>query len=209
MVNSRIGRTELPELGQRGSEAGAPAEAKHRDVREPGTVLALVHAELLQPPMQIFGDRGCRPVLVAEDEHADTASFPIPDGPEAHWASARGCVARGAEDLLELGNRPGPKKGKGDVKVLPDDHPAGELFGLPLAQPVERIVGKPQGAEEPGTFMAFNASGECHARSSRLCARSRRTRWSAVAAARRRIDSRSPANWNSTPRPPSGPSAWR
>ena len=178
-------------------------------MRQPRPLLALVHAEPFQTPMQIFGDRGCRPVLVAEDEHADTASFPIADRLEAHRASARGCVARGAEDLLELGNGPVPKEGKGDVKVLPDDHPSVELLGLPLAQPVERVVGKPQGAEEPGSFMAFNASREFHARSWRFCARRRRTRWSAVTAARRRIDSRSPANWNSTPRPPSGPSAWR
>lgn len=209
MVDSGIGRTELPELGQRRSEAGALAEAKHRDVREPGAVLGLIHADPFQAPMQIFGERRRRPVLVAEDEHADAASFPVADGLEAHRASAGGCVARGAENLLELGNGPVPKESKGDVKVVSDDHPSRELLGLPLAQPVERVVGKPQGAEEPGTFTAFNASGEVHARSLWLCVRSRLTRWSAVTAARRRIDSRSPANWKSTARPPSGPSAWR
>src|SRR6266545_948397 len=209
MVDSGIGRTELPRLGQRRSEAGALAEPKHRDVREPGAVLALVHPEPFQAPMQIFGECRPRPVLVAEDEHADAARFPIADGLEAHRASVLGCVACSAEDGLELGNGPVPKEGKGDVKVLPDDHPSRKLLGLPLAQAVERVVGEPQGAEEPGTFTAFNASGEFHSRSSRLCARSRHTRWSAVTAARRRIDPRSPGNWNSKARPPSGPSAWR
>ena len=209
MVNSGIGRTELPEHGQRRSEAGTLAEPKHRDVREPGAVLALVHAEPFQAPMQIFGECHPGPVLVAEGEHADAARFPVTDGLEAHRAGVPGCVARGAEDRLELGNWPVPKEGKGDVKVLSDDHPSRKLLGLPLAQAVERVVGKPQGAEEPDTFTAFNASGEFHSRSSRLCARSRRTRWSAVTAARRRIDPRSPGNWNSKARPPSGPSAWR
>src|SRR5436189_168181 len=101
----------------------------------------------------------------------------------------------GRTDLAQLGQgRPEPRR------------PAEpEVGGLPLRQSAEGGLGEPQCAEEPCTFTAFKASRERHTPSWRFCVKNRRTKWSAVTAARRRIESRSPGKTKSALRTPPGP----
>lgn len=61
MVDSGFGRTDLAQVGQRWTEPWRPAEADDGRMRKPGALLAFVHAECLEAPMQVAGERGRMP----------------------------------------------------------------------------------------------------------------------------------------------------
>src|SRR5919202_946746 len=157
MIESGVGRTERAELGQRRGEPRAPAEADDREVREPWPALPLVHAEPLEPLVEIPREGGRAPVLVVEDEHPDAAGLSVAGDGEAGAPRRRGGLA--------------------------------------------------QRAEEPDRRIALHATGRGHTCLCRSCVRRRRTRWSAEAAARRRIVSRSARRLNPAASSPSGPAA--
>src|SRR6266508_5818797 len=210
MVDSGIGRTELPELGDGRPQPRPLAEAQDGHVREPAPALPLVDPEILQQPEQVPGQVRGAPREVAQLEHAHAPGLAVALRQEPDRLCVRGGAAHRLEDRPELLHRAVTEEGQRDVQVLARDRPAAaDVLGLPVAQAVEGGLGEAEGAEQTGTFTALPASGELHADSSRVCCKSRRTRCRAVTVARRRIDSRSPGKTKSAPRPPSGPSAWR
>src|SRR6266511_844875 len=210
MVDSGIGRTELPEIGQGRLQARALPEAQDGHVREPAPLLRLVDAQPLQALEEVLGQARRRSGKVAQDEHANAPALAIVLGHEADRACNSGRLTHCRKDRLELLHRTVAEKGQRDVQVVADDRPAAaNVCGLPAAQSAERLLGEAEGAEQTRAVTALKASGELHPDSSRLCCRSRRTRWSAVTVARRRIESRSPGKTKSALRSPSGPTAWR
>src|SRR5437868_113406 len=84
-----------------------------------------------------------------------------------------------------------------------------QVLLLPGLEDVEDGVGQSQREKEAQSLIAAHAIRRGHTESSGICARRRRTRWSAPTTDRARIEPRSPGKLNSRPRPPSGPSAWR
>lgn len=72
-----------------------------------------------------------------------------------------------------------------------DDPTAAELALLPRGDTLEDVVREPKRAEEAKPITALDATGTRFARVCQLCVKTRRTRWSAAAAARERIASRS------------------
>ena len=78
-----------------------------------------------------------------------------------------------------------------------DDPSRPKMLGLPPLEPVENGVGKPEGTEETQLLTALDATRRAHACVCRLCAKTRRSRCSADAAARRRTAARSPGSRSS------------
>jgi hypothetical protein len=79
-------------------------------VRKPRSRLSLVHAGILQAPLEAIGEQ-CGPAArVGENEHADRGSLPI-----AHWFESKwlrdGCfLAKDAPDRLESLARSAPEE---------------------------------------------------------------------------------------------------
>src|SRR5438132_12572817 len=190
-------------------EPGRLAEAQDGDVREPAPLLGPVDAQSLEQPVEPLRVQPALPVEVVEDEHAHAPGLPVGADAEADRPEGVGAADRGRDSLHLGGRRRAEERGR-DVEVLAGDDPAArEMPLLPRDERVEDLVGEPEGTEEPEPFIARHATSGRHAESSRFCDRRRRSRWSAIAAARLRIASRSPGMTNSWPRPPSGSSAWR
>ena len=118
-------------------------------MRKPLTLLALVHAERLEPRVQVFGQRGRRPRFVRENEHPDTAGLPVPHRLQLNPAGNGGGVAGRGDDRLELGSRTVPEERQRDVQVRAGDGSASDVLLLPCADGVEHLAGKSKSAEEP------------------------------------------------------------
>ncbi len=195
MVDSRVGRTERRNLGQRWAELRTRPEAEHCDVRKPATGFALVHAEAFE----MLPDRERQPLrppeLVREDEHRDAACLPVAQRREhdrlfgqANSLSERLC------DCLELRSRSSAEEGEREVEVraLDPSRVAAEGGALPCIESGSHASREGEAAEESQTITAVNATRGRHAGLFGLCAKTRRARWRAATVARRRIDSRSP-----------------
>jgi hypothetical protein len=77
------------------------------------------------------------------------------------------------------------------VEVSPRDDPPFELGELPGDEGLDDVVGQLQRAEEAKPCIGIDGSGRGGSRVCQVCVNNRRTRWSAAAAARERIASRS------------------
>src|SRR5438128_8545102 len=213
MIESGVGRTERAELGERRGEPRALAEPDDGEVRKPAAALPLVHAQPLEPPVEVVGERDRPSALVVEDEHADAPRLAVAGDGESGAPGGRGRLPELAGDRGDIRGGSAPEEGQGDVEVRPDDAADAVSFGKRPAAPgdeaVEDVVGETQGAEEPDRRIAPHATDRIHTRSCRSCVRRRRTRWSAETAARRRIVSRSAGRLKSTASSPSGPAACR
>src|SRR5919202_1070967 len=77
MVDSRFGRNDPAQVGQRRREPRALAEAENGDVRQPRALLALVDAEVLEPLEQVEREPLRTALLVVEDEHSDAAGLAV------------------------------------------------------------------------------------------------------------------------------------
>src|SRR5512133_1269339 len=173
---------------------------------QPGPRLTLVDPQALQTALQVLGETGRVAAEIVQHQHPDAAGLPVALRHEADGASGSGGLAQRDENRLELLHRAVTEEGQRDVQVGPRNRPALlDVVGLPCRQRVERPVGKTEAAEQARAFTVPDASGEIHTDSSRLCSRSRRSRWSAVTVARRRMEVRSPGNTKSLLREPSGP----
>src|SRR5262245_2963287 len=210
MVGSGVGRTELPELRQRGTEPRPLSETDDRQMREPGTPLALVHPEPLEPALEVVREPRRGSADVPQHEHSDASRFSIALRHEPDRAGGCGGLAQRREDGLQLRQRPVSEEGKGDMQLLPGDAAAPvDVRVLPATQSVERLVMEAKATEQACSLTTFEAIGQSQTDSSRLCCKSRRTRCSAVTVARRRIDSRSPGKTKSALRSACGPAVWR
>src|SRR5712691_10767102 len=204
MVDSGVGRTERAQGRERRVEPRRPAKADDREMRQPAALLAPVDLEGLQPAEQILRKSGRSVALVREHEHADAAGLAVAERLEPDWSCGGRCLARRCDDRIQFGGGTVAEEGERDVDVRAHDDALGEMPGAPLDEFVEDVIREPDCAEETQPFTAFHASRKSHAASSRLCVKSRRTRWSAVTVARLRMLSRSPGNWKSAERSPSG-----
>src|SRR2546421_251683 len=210
MVGSGIGRTELPQIRQRRLQPWALPEADDRQVGKPLPLLRLVDPEMLQTALQILGETGGLAAEILQHQHPDAPGLAVALRHQPDRASGSGGLAQCDEDRLELLHRAVSEKGQRDVQVVPSDRPAlRDVRGLPLLQRVECPIREAEAAEQARAFTALHASGQVHADSSRVCSKSRRRRWSAVMAARRRTEPRSPGKTKSALREPPGPSTCR
>src|SRR6266511_1870688 len=123
MIESGFGRTDHPEVGKRRVKTRRPAEAQDGEVRQPWTVLALVHAELFQPPVEVAGELRRALLLVVEDEHADASRLAVPAQGQAGWPRSGGSVPQRSRDRLDLGDGPVPEERQRDVNVPGRDDP--------------------------------------------------------------------------------------
>ena len=168
--------------------------------------LALVDPQPFEAPVQILGETACAASLVAQHEHPDASGLAVALRHHPDRTCACGGLAQCREDRLELVHRAVAEEGQRDVQVVAGNRPTPEdVTSLPVGQGVQRLLGETDGAEQARALTACHASREAHAALSRVCSKSRRTRWSAVTVARRRIDSRSPGKTKSALRCPSGP----
>src|SRR5450830_60985 len=210
MVDSRLGRTDRSELWKLGLQAGRRAKAKDGDVRKPGTALAFVGADLLEPTLNRFGHPHCLSGRVLEDEHADASSLAVAEQLERHRPGTGCGAAKDFFDWLDLFARPGAEKGDRGMEVLRRDEarPAfGELRPLPRGEPLTVVGRKCVSDEEAYPFIAAHASGRAHTSMCPICVRRRLRRWSAATAAKRRTWFRSPLKRSSCSICPSGPAA--
>jgi hypothetical protein len=161
MVESGIGRIERRQRGRVEPEAWLLAEPQHGDVREPGPTLARVRPEALEPPLQVLGEGGGTPVLVAEHEHADAPRLAVALGGEARPLGRVGGFAQGRCECRELAARPAAEEGERDVQVLGWDDPprAGERPLLPRGERVAGVRGKANAEEEPKALIAPDVTG--------------------------------------------------
>src|SRR5437764_233173 len=153
MIESGVGRTERAEVGQRRGEPRALAEADDGEVREPRTALALVHAQPLEPPMEVVRERAGAASLVLEDEHADAPGLAVPRDGEASGLGGRGGFLKCAGDRRNLLSAPAAQERQRDVEVRADDgahaSPLRKRVPPPRDEAVEDLVGKTESAEEP------------------------------------------------------------
>ena len=75
--------------GSGGREPWALTEAHERDVRKPRPLLALVHAEPLEPLVNALGEPRRLARRIVEDEHADGAGLAVADRRERERRSTR------------------------------------------------------------------------------------------------------------------------
>ena len=155
---------------------------------EPRAALALVQAETLEPR----GDVRCelcprgRPSS-SKHEHADAAGLAVAQARRARCGPAAAAAAPSAAPI-GAASRAGrlPRKARRDVQVLSrHDAPAGSSSRpLPArrAGPAHR-PGSVRAQKSRSRSSALDASGRCHTRVSRLCVKTRRTRWSAATVA--------------------------
>src|SRR5262245_16836306 len=210
MVGSGVGRTELPELRQRRAQPRPLSEADDGQMRKPRTSLALVDPEPLEPALEVVREPRRSTADVTQHEHSDASRLSIALRHEPDRPSGRGGLAQRREDGFQLDQRPVSEEGRRDVQLLPGDAVAPvDVRVLPATQSVERLVMEAKATEQACSLTTFEATRETQTDSSRLCCKSRRTRWRAVTVARRRIDSRSPGKTKSTLRSARGPAAWR
>src|SRR5262245_38910545 len=123
MVDSGFGRTDLAQPRQRRVKARWTAEAHHGRVREPGTVLALVHTERLEPRVQVGRERGCTSSLVVEHKHPDAARLAIATEREARNGRRGGGLAQVPCDSLHLSRSEVSEERERDVDVCARDDP--------------------------------------------------------------------------------------
>jgi hypothetical protein len=165
MVDSGTGRTDGAETGQRRSEPRPLSEPDDREVRQPRTPLGFVHAEPMEPPVEVTRQLSRRTVLVVEHEHPDGARFSV-----AAFAkddrSRPGCGRfELGLDLLDLAGRPRAEEGERDVEVVAPDGPirTGRQARLPGDEAVEHVFGQGESAEEPDRVIALDATSRIHA----------------------------------------------
>src|SRR5436190_23314913 len=77
MIETGVGQTERPELGQRRREPGRLPEAENRDMRKPRAFLPSIDAKRLEPLLQRGGERSATAFLIVEYEHADAARLAV------------------------------------------------------------------------------------------------------------------------------------
>jgi len=165
MVDSGFGRTDLAQIGERRPQSGRAPEAHDREVWKPWTLLPLVHAERLQPLVEIGSQRGRAPVLVVEDEHPNASGLAIHADGETRRNRARARVPQAAPDRVDLDGGTVTEKGEGDVNVAGSDDTdvAGvrEDVALPVREALAGVLGKAKADEEPQSVTAGDATTGC------------------------------------------------
>jgi hypothetical protein len=165
MVDSGTGRTDRAEAGGRRSEPRPPSEPDDREVRQPRPPLRLVHAEPVEPVVEITRQLSSGTVLVVEHEHPDAARLPV----AAFAKDDRPRPGCGRFELgpnrLDLVERPRAEEGERDVEVLAPDGSirTGRQEPLPGDEAVEHVLGQGESAEEPDRVIALDATSRIHA----------------------------------------------
>src|SRR5439155_3144271 len=150
MIESGVGRTEGPEGRKRRREAWRPPEPQDGEVREPATLLGLVHAEPPEALVQVAREVAGRVALVVEDEHPDASGLAVADRLEADGSGGRGGGSQLCGDRLDLLARTVAQEGERDVRMLVRDEAAvGQAAALPAGENLGDVAGKAETAEEP------------------------------------------------------------
>lgn len=119
-------------------------------MRQPGPLLGGVHAQALQPAVQVLGQGGGVPAGVAEDEHADALPLPVPGHLEGDRSCRCGGLMQFVDDARDGVAGCGAEEGEREMDVLAGHASArGELFALPAHDVLDDVVGEAQRAEEP------------------------------------------------------------
>ena len=121
-------------------------------MRQPRSSLPLVHAELREPPLQIIGEPRCAVVRLGQHDHAHAACLAVPNRLQERRLGLCRRGAKGFDDRGHVVGGAAAEERKSDVQMLARDKTdvrVRELGLLPRHEPVERVVGEPQAAEEP------------------------------------------------------------
>src|SRR5437762_236523 len=150
MVDSGSGRTDLAEAGQRRPQPRGTPETEHRDMREPRSLLALVHAEPLQAFEDVQSEALRVPADVVEHEHADAPGLAVAVLAEPDRAGCGSGLSQLGRDRPGLGGGTAAEERDRGVEVLPrHGTPVSELATLPVNKRVEHRIGQRESAEEP------------------------------------------------------------
>jgi hypothetical protein len=160
-------------------------------MREPRSLLTAVRTEPLQPLEEVLRQCGRTPALVCQRDHPDASGLPVAGGLEHRTFGVPGGQTELRRDRRSLVRRTPTEERERDVQVLPRYHALAELTPLPDDERVEDVVGETQCTEEPLALIAADATRSAARRVCQLGVNCRRTRCSAVTAARERIASRS------------------
>src|ERR671924_1948930 len=170
MVDSRLGRTERPEIGRPDAKLGRCSKARHGEVRQPVALLPLVHAGALEPLVQALCDPSGPLRLVIENDHADASRLAVAPRREGRKLEAGAGLLERLEDGWNVRDRPVSEEGERNVQLVAPDgtKPLAlrECVSLPVDEPVDNVVGKSKRAEEPKPVTPLDASRQVHAEAS-------------------------------------------
>ena len=153
---------------------GRRAEARHGDVRKPGTALAAVDAEPLEPLLD--GSATAVRARPRRRRRASRRSASRGTGRgERRSAAAPAAASRSAShDRVELARRAVAEEGEREMEMVPRRRRARRAGGrrCQASIPSSARPGRRKREEEPEPFIAAHASGRGHTASSRLRVRS-------------------------------------
>ena len=158
---------------------------------QPGPPFPFVDAQGLQTPEQVVREGLGPSVPVVANEHPDAPGLPVGAHLELGTLGPGGGVTHRAGHGLEVASGPGAEEGQRDVEVSGRHEPPVEFAQLPGGDGLDDVVGQTQRAEEAKPCTGIDRSGRGVTCVCQFCVNSRRTRWSAAAAARERTAARS------------------
>lgn len=170
MIESDLGRTDRPEIGQGRRQARwAASEAQDGQMWEPLPALALVDTELLEVFEHVIGERGSLLLLVGEDDHTDASGLAVTGRREDRTLRAARRPAQRSKDRACIRSRAPAEKGDRDVEVLrrhdADVGDFGQLVPLPGDEAFDDVLGQDESDEEAKALTSREASAFKHARS--------------------------------------------
>src|SRR5207248_8882101 len=113
------------------------------EVREPATLLRLVHAEQPEPLMQVAREVAGRIALVVEDEHPDASGLAVAHRLEADRSGGRGGGSQLPGDRFDLLARTVAQERDRDMQVLArDDAALGQIVALPAGEDIGDVAGE-------------------------------------------------------------------
>jgi len=130
-------------------------------VRQPGTALALVHAEALETELDALCERGRPTGRIGEDEHPDGLRLAVADRLEEEWLGLRRLVSKDVHDGPELALRPTPEKRECDVEAG-DGSATREVLLSPADEGLDRVIRKLQREEEPDPLISLDGTRRAH-----------------------------------------------
>jgi len=163
MVDSGFGRTDRFESGRWWRKPGLPApEAENAEMRQPGALLGLVHAELPEAPVEIPGEPGSPLLFILANEHPHAARLSVADRCEPRALCRSGRLSQRSGNRVQLAAWTVAEKSQRDVQALAREDAIGlggrEHGLLPLNQPVEGGFRQAEADEEPNAIIAADAS---------------------------------------------------
>src|SRR5664279_1669732 len=165
MVDSSLGRTDLPQGGQLGMQARRSAKTENSDVWKPGASLAPVAADLFESLLNGLR-HACRlAARVLEYEHADASRLAVAAEIERHRPGAGGGASDDLGDRLDLRTWARSEEGDGEMELLGRNEARAnlsQLRQLPGGDALTVVGRKRVGDEEAYSLIAAHASARIH-----------------------------------------------